>query len=119
MAIILRLIGYLLILSIFIFSLIPGGNGEGLFLHSDKVGHALAYFLVTYWFSNLFPRQKHLALVFKFTLQGIFIEFLQRMTGYRSFDYFDMLANFIGCLMAYGLAFKYHQIFKLWLKPQA
>jgi VanZ family protein len=119
MAIVLKIIGYLLILSIFIFSLIPGGNGEGLFPHSDKVGHAIAYFSVTYWFSNLFPRNKHLALVIKFTLQGIFIEFLQRMTGYRTFDYLDMLANFSGCLLAYVLAAKYHRIFKNWIKPQA
>jgi len=112
----LKLIGYLIILSIFIFSLIPGGDGPGFFPHSDKLGHTIAYFSVTFWFANLFPRTKHLALLLKFTLQGILIEFLQRMTGYRSFDYLDMLANFFGCLVAYLLASKYSDVFKRWLK---
>ncbi|MFZ4714262.1 MAG: hypothetical protein ACOYL6_11135 [Bacteriovoracaceae bacterium] len=108
-------IGFLIIIAIFIFSLIKGAKGEGLFPHSDKVGHCLAYFSVTYWFLNLYPRKKHFILMIVFTFQGIIIEFLQRETGYRSFDYFDMLANFSGSLLAYILASKYCKLFKVLL----
>ncbi len=32
---------------------------------------------------------------------GIIIEYLQRATGYRSFEYIDMVANTIGVLAGY------------------
>lgn len=96
-----KIIGVLIIIAIFIFSLIPGSGKEDLFPHQDKLGHAFSYFMVTFWWETILARKEHYKLVIKFTLMGILIEFLQRQTGYRSFDYFDMLANFTGCLIAY------------------
>lgn len=96
-----KIIGVLIIIAIFIFSLIPGSGKEPLFNHQDKVGHFFSYFLVTFWWGKILLRPEHLKLVIKFTLMGVLIEFLQRETGYRSFDYFDMLANLTGCLIAY------------------
>ncbi len=109
---ILILIGYLIILSIFFFSLKRSSGGADLFPHADKLGHCFSYFLVTYWFCNLYPRNYHKWYVLIFTQQGIVIEFLQRMTGYRTYDSFDMLANFSGCMIAFFLAAKHREIFK-------
>jgi glycopeptide antibiotics resistance protein len=35
---------------------------------------------------------------------GIAIEFLQRMTGYRTFDVLDMVANAVGVLLGWAAA---------------
>ena len=110
-------IGYLIIVSIFIFSLKRGSDGPDLFPHFDKVGHCFSYFLVTYWFCNLYPRNYHKWYVLIFTQQGIVIEFLQRMTGYRTYDYLDMLANFTGCLIAFALAQKHRDLFRGFHNP--
>lgn len=101
-----KIIGVMIIIAIFIFSLIPGSGKEDLFPHQDKVGHAFSYFLVTFWWNQIIEKFYHYRLLIGFTLMGVLIEFLQRATGYRTFDYFDMLANFTGCLIAYMLSTK-------------
>jgi len=45
-----------------------------------------------------------------FILMGIAIEFLQRMTGYRTFDVFDMLANAVGVALGWSAALVYARI---------
>lgn len=107
-----KIIGILIIIAIFIFSLIPGSRNEPLFPHQDKVGHLFSYWLVTFWWEQILSRTEHFKLLIKFTLMGIIIEYLQRQTGYRSFDYFDMLANFIGCLIAFIMAKKNYRSLK-------
>lgn len=101
-----KIIGVLIIIAIFIFSLIPGSGKEDLFPHQDKVGHMFSYFTVTFWWERIVEQKFHIRLVIAFTLMGILIEFLQRATGYRSFDYFDMLANFTGCLIAFIFSYR-------------
>lgn len=79
--------------------------------NADKLYHTLAYFgLVLLWFMYFFARKANdrfqlksllfvclCALVF-----GIFIELLQlTLTTYRSWDYYDILANFCGILLAF------------------
>lgn len=115
MRIFLYSVAYLTILLIFTFSLIPGQNSPPPFPHFDKYVHTLSYFFVTFWWSQLVVKKKHFILVLSFTAMGIFIEFLQGLTGYRSFDFCDMLANFLGTLIAFILALKHHQIFKKYL----
>lgn len=99
-----KIVGVLIIIGIFTFSLLPGSGKADLFPHQDKLGHAFSYFMVTFWWENIIQKAKHLRLVLRFTLMGILIEYLQRQTGYRTFDYYDMLANFSGCLIAYFTA---------------
>jgi VanZ family protein len=63
----------------------------------DKLGHALAYVVLTYWWVTLFPETGRRVLIAAILLAvGIGIEFLQRWTGYRTFDYYDMLADAVG-----------------------
>lgn len=72
----------------------------------DKWQHILAYFVMMSWFSQLLVRKTLLiTAAFCFFAMGVVLEFLQGLTGYRSLDYFDVLANSIGILLGLGLAF--------------
>lgn len=96
------LIGWGMILTVIVLSLIPMevDLSEG----RDKWSHLLAYGGLMFWFGGLFPgviRQLQIALAF--IAMGVALEFLQRETGYRSFDLADMVANSIGVLLGWGL----------------
>jgi len=97
------LFGYGMILTVIVFSLIPVeiDLSEG----RDKWSHLLAYGGLMFWFGMLYSgaiRQLQIALAF--IAIGVALEFLQRETGYRSFDVADMAANAAGVLLGWGLA---------------
>lgn len=73
--------------------------------HTDKIIHFMLYFLLVGWFVQLYQHinSRLLILAGAMTL-GMFIEYLQGMTAYRSFDYLDGVANSIGALSAFLLA---------------
>ena len=65
--------------------------------HGDKLGHALAYATLMFWWAQLLATtRQHLCLAAGLITLGIAIEFLQGWTGWRTFDYFDMLADAVG-----------------------
>ncbi|CAK4076588.1 unnamed protein product [Aphanomyces euteiches] len=70
--------------------------------HGDKYGHTLAYFVLTIWWAQLRINRWHL--VGAFIALGVAIEFAQGWTGYRSFDYYDMVGNTVGVLFGALLA---------------
>ncbi len=85
---------------------------------SDKILHVLAYFtLSTVWFlalqkkmSNLYSR---LFLIFTLIIYGIILEVLQGgITNYRTGDFYDVIANTIGVLLAVLLINKFISWFK-------
>ena len=85
---------------------------------SDKILHILAYFtLSTVWFlalqkkmSNLYSR---LFLIFTLIIYGIILEVLQGgITNYRTGDFYDVIANTIGVLLAVLLINKFISWFK-------
>ncbi len=68
---------------------------------SDKVMHAAAYFILTFWFVQIYVSNRvRWAIGFAFIMLGVSIEYLQRMSGYRVFEYGDMAANTVGVLCA-------------------
>ena len=71
----------------------------------DKLSHVLAYLALMAWFTNLYnvPAQR-VVLAAGFVLLGIVLEFLQRWTGYRSFELVDMAAGTIGVAIGWALA---------------
>ena len=70
----------------------------------DKVAHFIAYGSMTFWFAMLFRgRARQLGVALAFAAMGVGIEYLQRMTGYRTFDVDDMIANGIGAALGFGL----------------
>jgi VanZ family protein len=97
--------GWLWVIAVFYLSLAHNPPTPMLFEGLDKLEHALAYCILMLWFSQLHPGHKaRIRLILLFTAMGIGIEYLQGMSGYRYFEYADMLANTIGVLAGWGLA---------------
>lgn len=71
----------------------------------DKVIHFTLYFILVAWFAQLYKKNfARIVILMAAILLGMIIESLQGMTAYRSFDYFDGLANSIGAICAFLLA---------------
>jgi VanZ family protein len=68
--------------------------------YGDKLGHFAAYGLLMFLFCQIYARR--IAFALGCIAVGIALEFLQGMTGTRTFDVVDMLANAAGVLL--GLA---------------
>ena len=97
------LLGWGMVFAVFVLSLIPldVDLGEG----RDKVAHFVAYGGMAFWFAMLFAgRARQLGCALAFAAMGVGIEYLQRMTGYRTFDIADMVANGIGAALGFALA---------------
>lgn len=69
--------------------------------HFDKFEHALAYCVLGAWFAAILP-QRYLRVFIGLALLGAVIEVLQSLSGYRSGDVLDMVADIIGIVA--GLA---------------
>ncbi len=68
---------------------------------ADKLGHCLAYFVLTGWYGQLFAaRGDFLKRAAGFVVLGALIEVLQSFTGYRSADWRDEVANATGVVAA-------------------
>ncbi len=86
-------------------SLIPHPPQPVNFQYSDYLEHTLAYGLLMLWFCQIYQKQAHrIRLALCLIALGVSMEFLQRMTGYRYFEYMDMLANSAGVLLGWALA---------------
>jgi VanZ family protein len=73
---------------------------------SDKVEHATAYFLLTFWFGGLLARRSYPALAIAMLVLGALIEVAQGLMGWgRTADIRDFAADSLG--VAIGLAFIY------------
>ncbi len=71
----------------------------------DKYSHVLAYAVLMCWFTHLHETSRHRAgLAAAFIALGIVLEFVQRWTGYRTFDLADMAAGAAGVAAGWMLA---------------
>jgi VanZ family protein len=71
----------------------------------DKLGHLAAYGVLMFWFCQLYrSRRARVGYALGFIAMGIAIEFIQRATGYRSFELWDMVADGAGVLIGWLLA---------------
>lgn len=70
-----------------------------------KLGHMLAYAVLMLYFGQLLARAG-IEWVFAglFVVMGIILEYLQGMTGYRTFAWYDMFANFLGVSVGFILS---------------
>jgi|SRR5690606_38003449 len=94
-------LGWMMIGGVCLLSLLPLSLPQNGLPSSDKLGHYLAYFSLTFWFLHLYKSQ--LLVVLGFMLMGLMIEFIQPLTGYRYFELADILANGAGVLSAWLL----------------
>jgi VanZ family protein len=96
--------GYLLILAVIVFSLVPHGPRIDI-VQGDKLSHFLAYGSLMFWFSQLQgSTRQRLYWAGSFVALGIALEFAQSLTDYRSYDPVDMAANTAGVLLGWILA---------------
>ncbi|MBU1690376.1 MAG: VanZ family protein [Gammaproteobacteria bacterium] len=96
-----KVAGWLLVLTIIYFSLMPAPPDIGV-EQGDKIGHLAAYGLTTLWFAQIYTgAHQRVRLFISMVALGIALEYAQSATGYRSFDVADMLANAIGACLGW------------------
>ena len=95
--------GWLMVALLCYFSLISNPPEFDIgFKYFDKVRHFVAYFILMFWFAQLYQTNKSrwFYAVF-FVVMGIALEVLQGLGGVRYFEYYDMLANTLGIIFAW------------------
>jgi VanZ family protein len=98
-------LGWLWVVIIFYLSLMSQPPQPAHFWNADKLEHALAYCLLMLWFCQVYrQRSARMLLAAILLVMGVMIEYLQRETGYRTFDYADMLANTTGIVVGWAWA---------------
>ncbi|MEW6613740.1 MAG: VanZ family protein [Pseudomonadota bacterium] len=99
-----KALGWLLLAAIVYFSLTADPLLPDTELPVDKLEHFGAYLLLMLLFTQLYPHPGAQRLLGgAFIGLGVLLEFLQGLTGYRLFDYADMLANGLGVLTGWLL----------------
>ncbi len=75
------------------------------FLYQDKFFHALAYFALMAWFSQLYHDkfQRNMIAVF-FVFMGVSLEYFQSFDPMRYFEFADMVANTVGVALGFFIA---------------
>ena len=90
------------LLALGVVSLIPAPDLGG----NDKIGHFIAYAMLSAWFSLLVEQRKSLwRILFGLIAYGLFLELLQGLTSYRSGDLADAVANSLGVITGLGFYF--------------
>ncbi|TWP28546.1 hypothetical protein ETU08_08875 [Apibacter muscae] len=73
--------------------------------YNDKVIHTIVFFILFILGRFAYPHKKPIIFLVLFSLYGILIEILQEFMNLgRTFEYLDMLADFIGCLFGLLIA---------------
>jgi len=97
-------LGWLWVIAILWLSLTPTPPRIDL-PEGDKLGHGLSYALLMFWFCQLHvSRAARVGYALGFIAMGVAIEFVQRATGYRSFELLDMAADAVGVLVGWLIA---------------
>jgi VanZ family protein len=97
-------LGWTLIIAAVIVSLLPGQSLPQTGV-SDKVEHAVAYMLLTLWFTGVYPRSSYWRIGLGMFLLGVAIEIAQGAMPFgRQADIRDVVANTIGIVAGLVLA---------------
>ena len=94
-----------IVVSILAGSLLPGPVIET-YVFNDKLEHAFAYFVLTFWLTGIVERRRYLWVALIPVVLGALMEIAQgRLTTTRYADPHDLLANLAGIAVALGLAY--------------
>ena len=70
-------------------------------LSIDKIAHIAIFYFVGLWFFLITRQDYSLILMILLCLYALTMEFLQMNLSYRSFDWFDWVADVIGLLLSF------------------
>ncbi|PWT72130.1 MAG: VanZ family protein [Proteobacteria bacterium] len=70
----------------------------------DKVGHVAAFAVLMLWWAQLYFSKTRWWIAAALLALGIGLEFVQEQTGYRNFEYADMVADLGGIALGILLA---------------
>lgn len=97
--------GWLMVGLVVYLSLTPHPPEPLSFPDADKLEHGFAYTFLSLWFCQIDAQTKaRIKVVLWLVAMGVAIEILQGLSGYRYFEYADMLANGVGALSGFLLA---------------
>ncbi len=97
-------VGWALVLSAVFLSLTPQPISIPV-EQGDKAGHVAAYAVLMLWFAQLYSGVNcRLLLAGAFLALGIGLEFAQALTGIRTFEFADMLADGVGVVLGWLMA---------------
>lgn len=99
-----RGLGWLFVVWVVYESLTPNPIQTPGIEYGDKIGHFSAYFTMMGWFAQLYHRSRQWLFLLLFIVLGVVLELVQGQSGYRAFEYADMVANSLGAGMAWLLA---------------
>jgi VanZ family protein len=86
--------GFVLTMAVIVAFLMPNPPDVAEFKGSDKLGHFAAYAIMTLWFAHIYVRKRvRWALALAFVMLGVTLEYLQGLSGYRTFEYADVAAK--------------------------
>ena len=75
------------------------------FPYQDKFFHALAYFALMAWFSQIYhDKFQRNMIAFVFIFMGVTLEYLQSFDPARYSEFGDMVANTIGVVLGFAVA---------------
>jgi VanZ family protein len=97
--------GWILVVLAVITSIVPPDNLPAMGGISDKVEHAVGYFVLALWFAGIYPKSRYPLIGVTLLAMGIAIEGLQRaMHLGRQADLQDVYANSAGIICGLLLA---------------
>lgn len=99
-----RTIGWLIVISAIYVSLERNPPDLSAIRFGDKIAHTLSYLGMMLWLTQCYRRSQHIFLAVFLISMGVGLEFLQGMSGYRSFEYADMMANSLGVFLGWSLS---------------
>jgi VanZ family protein len=97
-------LGWTLVACVIVVSLIPGQKLPDVGV-SDKVEHALAYAMMTLWFTGVYSRTSYLRVALGMFVLGVGLEIAQALLPFgRQMDILDVVANSIGIVLGIAAA---------------
>lgn len=77
---------------------------SGMFDYEDKLYHALAYFTLMAWFSQIYHQAvQRVIIALLFVFMGLMVEYLQSLNPDRYAEFGDMVANVTGVFLGFVL----------------
>ncbi|TNF32155.1 MAG: VanZ family protein [Deltaproteobacteria bacterium] len=86
---------------ILVVCLIPTSGKTPIYPHLDKFFHFFGHGILAYLYTQIWNPNKLTSLFISLFIYGFLIEILQFLTGWRTFDLYDVLGNSFGAL--YGI----------------